>query len=166
MYWDISSLATPPTSKSRLQGCGFPFFFWDTILYLLDHLGGAEEMIWGPIYRPLYHFFLRALPSCEISFWHLWIGKYMHAWVLAKSLQLCPALCNPMDCIAWQAPLSMEFSRQPNTGVGCHAFLQGIFPTQRLNPHLLGLLHFRWILDHWATKYMHITHQFLLYIQR
>ena len=112
MYWDISSLATPPTSKSRLQGCGFPFFFWDTILYLLDHLGGAEEMIWGPIYRPLYHFFLRALPSWETSFWHLWIGKYMHAWVLAKSLQLCPALCNPMDCIAWQAPLSMEFSRQ------------------------------------------------------
>ena len=55
-------------------------------------------MIWGPIYRSLYHFFLRALPSWETSFWHLWIGKYMHAWVLAKSLQLCPALCNPMDC--------------------------------------------------------------------
>ena len=28
-----------------------------------------------------------------------------------------------------------------NTGVGCHAFLQGIFPTQRLNPHILWLLH-------------------------
>ena len=27
-----------------------------------------------------------------------------------------------------------------NTGVGCHALLQGIFPTQRLNPHLLCLL--------------------------
>ena len=30
-----------------------------------------------------------------------------------------------------------------NTGVGCHALLQGIFPSQRLNPHLL---HCRWIL--------------------
>ena len=29
------------------------------------------------------------------------------------------------------------------TGVGCHDFLQGIFPTQRLNP---GLLHYRRIL--------------------
>ena len=28
-----------------------------------------------------------------------------------------------------------------NTGVGCHFLLQGIFSTQRLNPHLLGLLH-------------------------
>ena len=30
----------------------------------------------------------------------------------AKSLQLCLTLCNPMDCIAHQAPLSMEFTRQ------------------------------------------------------
>jgi len=30
-----------------------------------------------------------------------------------------------------------------NTGVGCHALLQGIFPTQGLN---WGLLHCRWIL--------------------
>jgi len=27
-------------------------------------------------------------------------------------VQLCPTLCDPMDCIAHQAPLSMEFSRQ------------------------------------------------------
>ena len=32
-----------------------------------------------------------------------------------------------------------------NNGVGCHALLQGIFPTQGLN---LGLLHCRWILYH------------------
>ena len=32
-----------------------------------------------------------------------------------------------------------------NTGVGCHAFLQGIFPTQGLNP---GLLQCWWILYH------------------
>ena len=30
-----------------------------------------------------------------------------------------------------------------NTGVDCHFFLQGIFPTQGLNP---GLPHCRWIL--------------------
>ena len=32
-----------------------------------------------------------------------------------------------------------------DTGVGCHALLQGIFPTQGLNP---GLTHGRWILYH------------------
>ena len=34
-------------------------------------------------------------------------------------------------------------SPDQNTGVGSHFFLQGIFPTQRLNQ---GLLHGRWIL--------------------
>ena len=34
------------------------------------------------------------------------------------------------------------------TGVGCHFFLQGIFPTQGSN---LCLLLVRWILYHWAT---------------
>ena len=36
-----------------------------------------------------------------------------------------------------------------NTGVGCHALLQGIFLTQRLNP---GLPHCGWILDIWVTR--------------
>ena len=34
-----------------------------------------------------------------------------------------------------------------NAGVGCHALLQGIFPTQGSNPHLLYLLG-RWVLYH------------------
>ena len=33
--------------------------------------------------------------------------------------------------------LTMMLAR---TGVGCHFLLQGIFPTQELNPHLLSLL--------------------------
>ena len=42
-----------------------------------------------------------------------------------------------MDCIAYQVPLSMEFSRQEYWNV------QGIFSTQVSNP---GLLHCRQIL--------------------
>ena len=38
-----------------------------------------------------------------------------------------------------QAPLSMGFPGK-DTGVGCHALLQGIFPTQGSNPCLLCLL--------------------------
>ena len=33
-----------------------------------------------------------------------------------------------------------------NTAVHCHFLLQGIFPTQELNSHLLCFLHYRWIL--------------------
>jgi len=42
-----------------------------------------------------------------------------------------------------------EDSEGKNTGVGCHVLLQGICPTQGLNP---GLPHCRWVLyylSHW-----------------
>ena len=42
-------------------------------------------------------------------------------------------LVNPMDRGAWGSP-------GKNTGVGCHALLQGIFLTQGLNLHLLHIL--------------------------
>ena len=53
-------------------------------------------------------------------------------------------LCDPMD---WNPPRSSVHGDSPgkNTGVGCHALLQGIFPIQGSNP---GLPHCRWILYH------------------
>ena len=56
--------------------------------------------------------------------------------------QSCPTLCDPMDC---SPPGSFVHGDSPgkNTGVGCHALLQGIFPTQGSNP---GLPHCRQIL--------------------
>ena len=62
--------------------------------------------------------------------------------VCAKSPQSCPALCYPIDC---SPPGSSVHGGSPgkNTGVGCHALLQGIFPTQRSNPCLLHLLHWQ-----------------------
>ena len=39
-----------------------------------------------------------------------------------------------------------------NTGVGCHFLLQGIFPTQRSNPHLL----------HWQADSSPLSHQWSL----
>ena len=53
----------------------------------------------------------------------------MHA---SKSLPSCPTLCNPMDYIAHQAPLSIELSK--NSGVDCHFLLQRIFLTQGTEP--------------------------------
>ena len=62
--------------------------------------------------------------------------------------QSCLTLCDTMDC---SPPGSSVHGDSPgkNTGVGCHAFLQGIFPTQRSNT---GLPHCRWILYHLSHK--------------
>ena len=80
-------------------------------------------------------------------------GNFMHHWwewnhygkqyaVLCLVTQLCPTVCDPMDC---SLPGSSVHGDSPgkNTGVGCHALLQGIFPIQRSNP---GLPHCRQIL--------------------
>ena len=70
--------------------------------------------------------------------------------------QSCPTLCNPMECVAYHAPLSMEFSRQEYWS-GCHALLQGIFPSQGLN---LGLLHYRqslYSLIHQGSLYIYVS---------
>ena len=47
-------------------------------------------------------------------------------------------------------PLSVRFPSK-NTGIGCHALLQGIFQTQELNLCLLCLLLSWQICYHWAT---------------
>ena len=60
----------------------------------------------------------------------------------AKSLQLCLTLCDPMDCSLPGSSIHRD-SPGKNTEVGFHAFLQGIFPTQGLNPRLLHLLHWQ-----------------------
>ena len=51
----------------------------------------------------------------------------------AKSLQLCLTLYDPMDCSLPGSSVCGDFPGK-NTGVGCQVLLQGIFPTQRLNP--------------------------------
>ena len=58
--------------------------------------------------------------------------------------QSCPTRCDPMDC---SLPGTSVHGDSPgkNTGVGRHAFLQGIFPTQGSNP---GLPHGKGILYH------------------
>ena len=51
-------------------------------------------------------------------------------------------LCATLRTVAHQL-LCPEDSPGKNTGAGCHALLQGIFPTQGSNPHLLRLLHWQ-----------------------
>ena len=75
--------------------------------------------------------------------------------------QSCPTLYDHMDC-SLPGPSVHGDSPDKNTGVGCHAFLQAIFPVQGSNP---GLLQCRWILyqlSHqgslWSTRASLVYH--------
>ena len=64
--------------------------------------------------------------------------------VLCLVAQSCPILWNPMGCSPPGSFVQGDFPGK-NTRVGCHALLQGIFPTQESNP---DLPHCRRILYH------------------
>ena len=65
-------------------------------------------------------------------------------YMLCLVTQSCLTLCDPMDC---SPPGTSVHGDSPgkNSGVGCHALLQGISPGQGSNP---GLPHCRWVLFH------------------
>ena len=71
----------------------------------------------------------------------LWRRGYACTHVL--SCFCCIRLCATLWTIACRAPLSMGFSKEKTTRVGCCALLQGIFLTQGSNLHLLCLLHWQ-----------------------
>ena len=83
------------------------------------------------------------------------IHTHTRACVCANSLQVFPTLCHPMDCGPPSYSVLPGISPGKNTGVGCHEHLQGIFPTQKSNPHLLCLLLCRQIIRE-AYKYMYM----------
>ena len=83
-------------------------------------------------------------PKCPSKDEHIKKMQYIDRCVLCLVAQSCPTLCNPMDC-SLPGSFVHEDSPGKNTGVGCHALLQGIFPMQGLNP---GLPDCRWILQH------------------
>ena len=87
-----------------------------------------------PVSPALAGRFLTTEPTGKPLSWLLWCSQRLS----------CLTLCDSMDC---SPPGSSIHGDSPgkNTGVGCHAFLQGIFPTQRSNP---GLPHCKWILYH------------------
>ena len=69
-------------------------------------------------------------------------------YMLCLVTQSCPTRCDPMDC---SLPGSSVLGDSPgqNTGVSCHALLQGIFPAQGSNP---GPLDCRWIPYQWSHQ--------------
>ena len=76
------------------------------------------------------------------------IDYFLSHIVLCLVAQLCVTLCDPMDCSLPGSSVHGN-SLGKNTGVGSHALLHGIIPTQVSNT---GLLHFRLILYHMSHQ--------------
>ena len=103
------------------------YLWWSFTILFPNFLGNALDRR-GTIKKSIF--------AINISTMHLF---YKRLCVCAKSLQSCLTLCDPMD---YSPPGSSVHEDSPgkNTGVGCHALLQGIFPTQGWKPHTLCLL--------------------------
>ena len=95
---------------------------------------------------------------------HIWCIYLFTYAVLCLVAQSRLTLCDPMDC---SLPGSSVHGDSPgkNTGVGCHAFLQGIFPVQGSNP---DLLHFRRILYQLSRQGSPCSHipTYILYLHQ
>jgi len=122
------------------------------------------------------HLSTETLNLTILFLWQNCLNKHV---CVCSAAQLCLTLCNPMDC----SPLGSSVhgdSPGKNTEIGCHALLQGIFPTQRPSPGLPHCWQILYSLSHQGslltniqlnkrahTHYMHFTHtQTHMYIQR
>ena len=83
-------------------------------------------------------------PCVVLVYQSWWLSKF----VLCFVTQSCLILCDLVDC---SPPGTSVHGDSPgnNTGVDCHALLQGIFPNQGSNP---GLPHWGWILYHLSYR--------------
>ena len=68
------------------------------------------------------------------------VNIFYHTWkVKVLVTQLCPVLCNPMDCSVPGSSGPWNFPSK-NTGVGCHSFSSGPHFVRTVNHDLFGVL--------------------------
>ena len=159
---NITSLVYISTKKTDTQEVNTDFKITLSLpqtLWLGERTGlmitpGLDYQTWGEyIYK------------AECISWRVSVKKYMNSkgflllqLQIQRSYSFCCVLflvaqsyltiCDPIDCSPPGSSVHGDSSGK-NTGVGCHALLQGIFPTQGSNP---GLLHCRWILCHLSHR--------------
>ena len=120
-----------PGSHITLSRVVSPLILKKGNLFIVLHL---LSFFWGFLFSPSYLLSLFRGEDLTTRFKKI---KYTEAikYLLCVCLvaQLCPILCNPMD---YSPPGSSVHGDSPgkNIGTGCHAVLQGNFPTQGWNP--------------------------------
>ena len=130
-YWsfspsDIHSLKSNPVLISFRIDWFDLLVVQGTVNSLIQHHNSKASILWHSA------FFM-----VQLSRLYMTTGKTM-----SLITQSCLTLCDPMNSSPPDSSVHGGFPGK-TTGVGCHAFLQGIFPTQGSNS---GLPHCRWIL--------------------
>ena len=110
------SLPTEPPSKPKNTGVGS--------LSLLQGIFPTQELNWSLLHCRWIFYQLSYQRSPELL-----------CAVLCLVAQSCPTRCDLMDCNLPGSSVHGDFPGK-NTGVSCHALLQGIFPIQGSNPGL------------------------------
>ena len=82
---------------------------------------------------------LHGLPASVLSSVRLPFLRRVVPRLLLLLLQSCPTLCGPVDCSPSGSSVHGIVPGK-SAGVGYHTLLQGIFPSQESNPHLLYLI--------------------------
>ena len=142
-YWRLSFSNSPSNGYSGLISFRIDWpdllVVQGTLKILLQHHNSEASIPQRSAFFmvQLSHLYMTTGKSIALARW-----TFVHFPVCmpAKSL-----LCDPTDC---GLPRSSVHGDSPgqNTGVGGHTLLQGIFPPQGSNPHLLCLLHWQQIL--------------------
>ena len=93
----------------------------------------------------IYTYILQ-FPQSQMFGIHILLHSHSHCtlFMWSEVAQSCPTLCDPMDYMQPTRLLCPWDFPGNSTGVDCHFLLQGIFPTQGLNP---GLPHCRQTLN-------------------
>ena len=99
----------------------------------------SSEDLWFSYYQDLAGKAPTDIPKMNLCSFGV---RQKAAAAAAKLLQSCPTLWDPHRWQPTRLLCPMGFSRQAYWS-GCHFLLEGIFPTQGLNPRLL---HCRWVL--------------------
>ena len=142
-----AGLLTPPSDGNCLQRPGKVPLLVNSLVVVTTPQDPAQELP-----SPKHHHaspprrsglrFGSAGPSAHLHY----VTDHLCVCVCSDT-QSCLTLCDPSGLqpvrllCPWDSP-------DKNTGVGCHAALQGSFPTRGSNPCLLRLLHCRQVLYH------------------
>ena len=100
--------------------------------------------------------FIFEINSLKFILFQSILSIYLGA-VLCLVTQSCPTLCDLMDGSPPGSPVHGD-SPGKNTRVGCHALLQGVFPTQGWNPGLQIYRQILYCLIHEGSPYLSILH--------
>ena len=100
--------------------CTFSFF------QILHKFGNVWSVVEPNVFVCVQH----TVPLTQLSMWGLVV-------LVAQS---CPTLCNPMDCIVHQAPLSVGILQARLLEWVAIPFSRGIFPTQGLKKCTINVM--------------------------